>query len=648
MRLRVDQLILSCHKGQEIISFAQISYFYGQMGAGKSSIVRLVDYAFGGRLEATPAMQHELVAVTLAVRVSEIPLTLERRVDSEQVRASWNSGADNFDVLIPARRPGGEVIPGTGVEVLSDLIFYIAGTHAPKVRRSKIRDDSELARLSFRDLYVYCYLDQDSMDSDFFRLDSGDWARRQKSKDVLRFIIGFHQQRVAELEMKLEKLKVKRTVLELGAESLRDALDSVGVSTPIAIAQKIENLQAQARQLQEQIKAAREDAAGTRTHAAERLRSEARALAAQCNETTEAVAALEKAISADRRHSNELKSLSMKYRRTSSARAVLAGVEFVACPRCAQKLPPRSSDCCHLCGQHDGAEQMSGDTTEQVSRDVQARELDLEDAIARRSRRLAELKTELTDLEAAKAVVDADLDAADLAYDSAYLSRIMLLERSRVRVEEQVKHLHAMKALPQKVNDQLAQAQALEATETPIRVQLKTAREAAERDNTNLKRLEALFLDCLIRAHVPGFSAADLVHISNPHFLPEVANPNSADMVVTSFSNMGSGGKKTLFKSCFALALHRLAAQIDAELPTIVVVDSSMKNISERENVTQFEGFYALLFELAATELRGTQFIVIDKEYFGPASDLGLDLFERHMTPDDPSKPPLFRNYRGA
>ena len=70
-----------------------------------------------------------------------------------------------------------------------------------------------------------------------------------------------------------------------------------------------------------------------------------------------------------------------------------------------------------------------------------------------------------------------------------------------------------------------------------------------------------------------------------------------------------------------------------------------MKNISERENREQFEGFFKMLYSLSSTELNGTQFIVIDKEVCHPPDGYTLSFFERHMRPNqkgtDPSTNPL-------
>jgi hypothetical protein len=99
--------------------------------------------------------------------------------------------------------------------------------------------------------------------------------------------------------------------------------------------------------------------------------------------------------------------------------------------------------------------------------------------------------------------------------------------------------------------------------------------------------------------------------------------------------------------------MHRLAVQVGAPLPEILIIDSPMKNISERENREQFEGFYNMIYQLKADELSTIQFILIDKEYTPPPDDLKLTLYSRHMKPneasrpDDRENPPLIPYYFG-
>jgi hypothetical protein len=72
-----------------------------------------------------------------------------------------------------------------------------------------------------------------------------------------------------------------------------------------------------------------------------------------------------------------------------------------------------------------------------------------------------------------------------------------------------------------------------------------------------------------------------------------------------------------------------------------------MKNISERENRQQFEDFYRLLYDLKDGELRGTQLILIDKEFSALEDPHHFTLVERHMRPGDDANPPLIPYYDG-
>ena len=72
-----------------------------------------------------------------------------------------------------------------------------------------------------------------------------------------------------------------------------------------------------------------------------------------------------------------------------------------------------------------------------------------------------------------------------------------------------------------------------------------------------------------------------------------------------------------------------------------------MKNISERENRDQFKGFYDMVYELKAGELRNTQIILIDKEFSPPMAELDVEVHDRHMRPGDRENPPLIPYYDG-
>lgn len=272
---------------------------------------------------------------------------------------------------------------------------------------------------------------------------------------------------------------------------------------------------------------------------------------------------------------------------------------------------------------------------------------EVSDSLVRLKRQDTGMRSRLDEFIAEKDTVDMRLDAAMKQYDSAYLSRALELERHAASLSERIANLERQKLLPAKLDDQFRAADRLIADETEVRRKLVEARKKAEKDVSNLKRLEELFLDCLVRARFPGIKETDVVSIASPHYLPVVTSPETGDLATTSFANLGSGGKKCVFKACYALAIHRLAQGIDADLPPLLVIDSPMKNISERENEDVFSSFYEMVYELAADELATTQFLIIDKEFRAPRPGTAIEVGERHMMPDSADYPPLIPYYRG-
>ena len=648
MNLRLLELTVTFKQAKENIKWASFNYFYGQMGAGKSTIARLVDYCLGGDLVWTPALQSEFVGANLSVQVDDHELSLDREAHSNQLRARWSVDDEFFEALIPARTPDGEIIPNSGIEVLSDLIFHLAGKAPPKVRRSKVREESELERLSIRDLLWYCYLDQDSMDSSFFELDSdANPFKRLKSRDVLRFLVGFHQERVAELEAQLERVRNERLRAEAGAGAIRDALSASEIATEVELAAVRAKLEEDLKDVTAEIDDLRQRVRSLRSHAMDRLQKKARTLALKITDLQQALGELQQALAKDKAHKNEILSLGTRFRRSQSAKEVLAGVQFADCPRCGNHLPDRADDLCQLCGQLPIESITPGLDDESAERDMSARVEELSELIEQHERHIGTTERAIRELEDEKQVLDLELTRASTAYDSAYLSSALETEKRRSSIQQQLLDLNKLEVLVQKIQELTLRVHDLAGQEQKIRSELREARAKAERDTINLTRLKELFLDCLLRAKIPGFLPNDIVEMRPPHFLPEVMSAEAGDLAVTSFANLGSGGKKTLFKCCFAVAAHRLATEIGDTLPTILIIDSPMKNISERENREQFEGFHRMLYELSASELDNTQFVLIDKEYYPPPADMDVSLTVRHMKPDSDEDPPLIRYYRG-
>ena len=77
----------------------------------------------------------------------------------------------------------------------------------------------------------------------------------------------------------------------------------------------------------------------------------------------------------------------------------------------------------------------------------------------------------------------------------------------------------------------------------------------------------------------PGISASDRVEVHRRNWKPRVFHGDE-DEYGWDFADAGSGGKKVLFNVCYALAIHKVAAENGLPLPSLLIVDGPMKNIS--------------------------------------------------------------------
>ncbi|MBB6558775.1 putative nucleic acid-binding Zn-ribbon protein [Acidovorax soli] len=647
MNLYLKSLRLVFRHATETIEFDRFNFFWGKIGAGKSSIARLIDYCFGGNVEWTYALQTEFIEAALSLELAGKDLTIHRQKGSTTVIATWLDGEQIEQVLLPARRPDGLVIEDSQIQVLSDLLFVLAEIPPPMVRKGRGGDRQRLERLSFRDVYHFCYLDQDYIDSDFFRLEAtADVYRRSKSVDTMRLFLGYHQDRVAALEARIQGIHERRLAAKQSAHALATFLKDEGFETEIEIDSQVEELRAEADQIRAHALKTRADANALLQqgqHAVDTLREEARTLAHEIAGHEAQLDSVHKRLQETGALISELKMLTIRYSRTKSARAVLAAVDFQDCPRCNQHLPSRLPSQCAVCGQDESADTGTHEhLNEQVLQtDLRARLSELMETQAGLETQKSRTTIRLDNAIRRKASVDHGLSQRMREYDSAYLSRAVETERRATTIEQKVNTLLRLRKLPEKLASFLEDVEALSTEEAELQTQLNGLRAEAYKDLRSIEQLETLFHDCLLRAKFPGITRTHMVKIDRRSFWPEVMQDGVEDVAVTSFANMGSGGMKCIFKACFVIALHRFAATRATALPTLLIVDSAMKNLSERENQEIFKSFFGMVYELAGTELAKTQFIFIDKEFPEPPTEAQLNVKSRHMAPGDPENPPL-------
>lgn len=649
MKFKLGKLTLINRRSVEEVIFAnRVSFFHGEMGAGKSSIPALIDYCLGGSLTHTPALQSELVSVALSLTLGDNDVVIERTPgDKSTIVVSWQTRTgERFQCAAPlAAQPG--PIFGEQVRNFSDLILHLLGIGVIKVRKRTSDPDSTMVRLSIRDILEFVYLDQDHLDSDFFLLDIP--IRREKSQDAIRYFVGFMSEKLSELENQFQTLRQSQRAKREAVAQIRQFLQRFDFASEDKLTDELTALNDEALTLQTELESLQAGGAPI-GFVADEDRQRLDELTLEVGTIREALDDLRARIATQDGLESELISLKFKAARTASAQAILADAAFEACPACgtpthaASKAHPA---CCYLCKTPD-ADQRGLEATEidVIRQDLDARIADLKQSTARHRRALRPLEDKLSVRLAERAALETRASAAVRAYESQFLARTRQHENRLSAIRERTSLLEKIRKMPAEIESVLLEADAMAGPIDTLRRQIEDEQRTLLTAEANYKAIEENYKQVLLAIHFPAFTEKEQIVINRRTLIPEIMQGNAPGRSWT-YYDAGSGGKKTLLKICFALALHKTAAENGLPVPRFLMIDSPMKNITPDVNKDVFKNFYAELYRLLAGPLKDWQLIMVDQTYEAPPAEVQPSS-DRLMLRDDPKNPPLISYYRGA
>lgn len=643
MKFQLLQLRLQARQSMEIVEFSPtVSFFHGPVSTGKSTIARLIDFCLGGDLERTPAIQQEFVSAELLANVGLNRVQFERGShDGSAVRVTWTGADGELGSVSAPLAAAEEAIYADDVYNFSDLVFWLAGVSPIKVRRSKLDPDSPLVRLSFRDLMPLCYLQQDHLDSSFFRLE--DPFKRLKTQDAMRFVTGLHSERMNELDILLVRaINEQRSKREAVAQ-IRAFMGRFEMGTEF-------DLINQQREVSEALTEATrrrtvlETERATATHIVEPMRQSLRVLSDRIDEIRTASQDLLSKLSQRESLRAELISAKVKSARVEAAGEVLSGSEFTQCPRCGCGIANRThtpGTCCLCLNPEGGRSATPAIETEVLRRDLNERIDELSDAIARQRRERDRQERLLQRTLEEKKQLDTLLTTELAKYDTAFVASIRAADREVATLQERLASFDKLRALPQAIADLELEAGRLQGDIDQHRTALAEERGRLHAADTRVKRIAEEFFGIMRQVRFPGVFEDDTLVLDPRNWQPLVKHGDQT----WSFYDAGSGGKKTLFNVCYAIAVHRVAAEEDLPLPGFLIIDSPTKNISADENPELVKALYSEIYALAGRGGRSLQFVLIDSDLFEPP--VGLEDFSHRRMAGETDAPRLIPYYEG-
>lgn len=644
MNIRLTHLVVRTRQTTEHIRFADsVTFLYGPVGTGKSTVARLIDYCLGGDLERTPAIQQEFVAVTLGVRLGLYKCTLERGAeDTQAVRVTWAHGEDDIGSVNAPLTPGDAPLVDAEVFNLSDLLFHLCGVEPIKVPQRSRDPDSPMIRLSFRDIWWYCYLDQAHLDSSFFRLE--DPFRGRKSQDAMRFFTGLHSERLSQLQADLYRTIAEQQGSREAVAQIRRFMARFDFGSELELASQIEAAETELR-VAEQRRETLETDRRTSLHPTDALRARLRALSQTVSNLQDAVNASVIALAEQESLRAELITAKVKADRSEQAGRILEGVEYARCPQCGSDISerPNATESCRLCcsPNTDGDPRPSLEL-EAVRRELNDRIDQIGDSIARRKQALQRSQRLLDKTLSEKGELDQRLQDELARYDSAFVESVRVVDREIATLIERRRALSQLQEMPRAISELEEQAGALQGRIDRLRSSAEEERQRLRFADENAQAVAERFKSIMLKVGFPGVTEDDEVILDPRNWKPSVLHGGQE----WGFWDTGSGGKKTLFNVCYALALHEAARERGMPVPNVLIIDSPTKNISDDENPELVQALYREMYRIALSgNGEATQFLVIDSDLVEPAD--GLPGFVQRRLAGEPDAPSLIPYYNG-
>lgn len=628
MSLRLRKLHIYGSTDVDVIDLDHhIVYIHGEIAVGKTTVLNLVDFAFGAKWKPTLAVQETVHSVRLDIGVNDYEVVVERRIHEARARVAWRNKSESNSAIVPYSADlSPRVIIEPDVFTFSDLIMHLWGSGPVRVHQSLNDPDSKMIRLSLRDFFAYCYLRQSDMDSSFFRME--DPFRRRKSQDVMRLVAGFNTERLAKLDERITDLRERRAG---GLAALSQVRELLAKGDLLGTREEIEARLDRARS-ELLISRTRLDDLdrGYRaaTNEADTLRKALRALERDVDAMERSVAELRQRIGESEALRSEYIALLFQTDQSLAAREILGDASYEYCPACAAALSTpesrQSKITCYVCKQEIG-DRMSPEMVLATREDLSSRVEDVGRSIDAQRVALQRASRALESLDAQKSEQDAELTKALALYDDNFLAAYRDAERRAARAQEQVKRYEETQRLFARLDEMNSSLQDLSKEIHVVRAEIANEESALSEAGDVLDQVATTFGAILRMVGVPDFDDRDYVQLEARTWYPKIRRKDGDPGVYWDFESASSGGTMVLFKVCYALAVHTVASRRNLSLPTLLMIDTPTKNIAEDVNPETIRRLFNTIYQLAATDLAETQIVIADSEVHRPRELLDFE-----------------------
>ncbi len=215
-KLIIKKLVLVGRSKSYYVNFdIGINIIHGDSDTGKSSILNLIDYLLGSKkIYMYDEIEQYGKYAMLEVSLNEKVYTIKRDIfEPKENIEVFSTDIENINKVFPLEYSPDYHREGPAGH-FSDFLLSSLNIPIIKVKQAPSKDNSPMVRLSFRDLFKYCYFDQDDLGSREI-LDRKNPSLVVKNKETFKFIHNVLDTQITELQNMIgEKNREKKEVIK--------------------------------------------------------------------------------------------------------------------------------------------------------------------------------------------------------------------------------------------------------------------------------------------------------------------------------------------------------------------------------------------------------------------------------------------------
>jgi DNA repair exonuclease SbcCD ATPase subunit len=223
-------IVVGIRKNYTVTFNAGVNIIYGDSATGKSSILDLIDYLMGAKkFDLYPEIISAAKYAVLDVELNEVRYSIKRDIFDYskpiEVYPCSFSEIDGYAAkkYLPNFSSNSKY---ADMDYFSNFMLEALNLTKIKIKEAPTKDDSNMVRLSFRDIFKFCYVNQDDLGSKkYFKSDN--YSLNIKRIEVFKYLFNALDDQISKLEQDIsDKISNKTSIekkFELVSEFLRES-----------------------------------------------------------------------------------------------------------------------------------------------------------------------------------------------------------------------------------------------------------------------------------------------------------------------------------------------------------------------------------------------------------------------------------------